>query len=77
MCDGCGTVFSEREEGWSTQSGSMFKTDEKTGRRTQIEVDQDLCGDCTELRMSPRRAIAIQTNPRYDHEVKDATEVTE
>lgn len=72
MCDQCGTVFSEREEGWSTGTGTMFRTNPDNGRREQVQIDQDKCGDCTELANSPRRPIAAlgQTmNPRYDHEV--------
>jgi hypothetical protein len=70
MCDNCGTVFSEKEEGWSTGTGTMFKTVD--GKRQSVQVEQDKCGDCTELANAPRRPIGQLTNAHYDHDIVDA-----
>ncbi len=45
MCDRCGSIFSEREEGWSSvQSQRTVKDD--TGRRVTVNENLDVCSGC-------------------------------
>lgn len=47
MPDGkvCGTIFSERDDGWSTGTVTMMKDDEDSGIRRAIVEQIDLCPD--------------------------------
>ena len=54
MCDRCGTVFSERGEGWSTFSGSTRKKDAE-GKWVTVTDTLDSCPECSEILTSPRR----------------------
>lgn len=45
MCDRCGTVFSERVEGWGTYQGSTSRRD-PNGRLRQVTESLDLCSGC-------------------------------
>ena len=46
MCDKCGTVFSENEDGWSTFTGTRVTRDDD-GRTRTLTIQQDSCGNCT------------------------------
>lgn len=48
MCDRCGTTFSEKQEGWSTFSGSTRKRD-NNGQWVTASDTLDSCPECTEL----------------------------
>jgi hypothetical protein len=55
MCDKCGSIFSEKDEGWSTMTGTRYVTNSETGKRVQISDDMDMCGACnTDLMERPR-----------------------
>lgn len=43
MCDRCGTVFSENEEGWGVGTISTSKRDERTGQMRMVQQSIDLC----------------------------------
>lgn len=53
MCDTCGTVFSERAEGWSSGQITVNKTDLQTGKPTTQTLILDKCPECTELGQGP------------------------
>lgn len=62
MCDNCGKVFSENEEGWTTFSGSKVKRD-KYGDRYTETISKDACADCsTNTFQGPKGAKAIETS---------------
>lgn len=46
MCDKCGNIFSENEDGWSTFSGTRLKRDSDGFKRAESVV-QDACAKCT------------------------------
>lgn len=45
MCDRCGTVFSENDEGWSTDSRTVNRVRDD-GKRYQVSMQVDQCGPC-------------------------------
>lgn len=55
MCDRCGTVFSERAEGWSTFAGSRRMKNQDTGKMEQVSEQMDSCPDCSEMMLTPQR----------------------
>jgi hypothetical protein len=72
MCDQCGVVFSENEDNWSSVAGQRRIVDQVTGKASLENVQQDRCGDCTTIGMSPRPPIQpLQINRRYDHDVEN------
>lgn len=44
MCDKCDRVFSEREEGWQTFTGTTMR--KRNGRREPVSETLDMCSDC-------------------------------
>lgn len=68
MCDRCATVFSERQEGWTTFTGSTRKRDRTTGKWITVSEEMDQCPDCTELTVTPTRPelLPSQVNPHYE-----------
>lgn len=56
MCDRCGNIFSERQEGWGTFTGTSFRKDE-TGRRYQESVQLDACPVCNTI-SDPQQEIS-------------------
>jgi len=46
MCDRCGRVFSEKEDGWETGQVNKRVTDPKTNESRIMSVAIDSCGDC-------------------------------
>lgn len=46
MCDNCGVVFSENEEGWTTFTGSKMNKD-KYGDKYSETVHKDACAKCS------------------------------
>jgi hypothetical protein len=76
MCDRCGTVFTERAEGWSAYTGTKFVKDDQ-GKMVQRTESLDACPDCTELMTTPQRPELTTrvsdvrqptVSPRYDPE---------
>jgi hypothetical protein len=61
MCDRCGTVFSEREENWSTFSGSTRKKDAE-GKWVTVSDTLDACPDCNSIMTTPQRPAAMPTD---------------
>jgi len=47
MCDRCGTIFSEREDGWATFTGTRVARDQNTGAQRAVTDQQDTCAACT------------------------------
>lgn len=45
MCDKCGTIFSELEDGWQTFTATTVKRDED-GKSQQIQAAMDTCPSC-------------------------------
>lgn len=45
MCDRCGNVFSENDEGWSTDSRTVNRTRED-GKRYTVGMQVDQCAPC-------------------------------
>jgi len=43
MCDQCGRIFSENEEGWTTALVARVKRNPLTGRREPLQEQRDLC----------------------------------
>jgi hypothetical protein len=68
MCDRCGTVFSEKADGWSTFSGSTRRKDPQTGKVEMISDQLDSCTECTELMTggSQRPELPTTTSPHYE-----------
>lgn len=60
MCDKCGNIFSELEEGWQTFTGATVK---KSGTET---VRMDVCSSCALVPQQERIALAARA------EVKEA-----
>jgi hypothetical protein len=57
MCDRCGTIFSEREDGWSTFQGSTVRRSVE-GRQIATTDQIDTCSACTiGAGATPRLAI--------------------
>lgn len=56
MCDNCGKVFSENEEGWTTFTGSKMKRDRYGDRYTET-VQKDACADCSKSTFNQAQAI--------------------
>lgn len=46
MCDKCGTIFSENDEGWSSTNGAIQRRKDD-GRRYSEQMNIDLCAACT------------------------------
>lgn len=46
MCDRCGEIFSEREDGWASMIGSQIRRDQHGQPRTVTE-QMDTCAKCT------------------------------
>jgi hypothetical protein len=47
MCDRCGSIFSENEDGWQTFQGSTIKRNPLTGERRAETVAMDACRACS------------------------------
>lgn len=61
MCDRCGNIFSEREAGWSTFTGTRMERDEN-GRARNITEQIDTCSTCTiGSTLTPRLAVESAT----------------
>lgn len=54
MCDKCGTVFSENEDGWQTFTATTTKYDD-SGQARQIQQRLDACPSCS---LVPKRQFA-------------------
>lgn len=58
MCDGCGDIFSEREDGWASMTGTQMKRDADTGRTNPVQTQEDRCPRCVDGgSMKPRLAL--------------------
>lgn len=64
MCDKCGEIFSENQDGWSTFSGTAMRRRED-GTRFQETVAQDACTTCTAgpQQVTPRIPIGAAPFP--------------
>lgn len=43
MCDACGIIFSEKEEGWATAPVTRRIRNPRTGRLEDVTEDEDRC----------------------------------
>lgn len=61
MCDKCGNIFSENEDGWSTFSGTVQRRRDD-GTVKPETMSQDACAACTSgvRPVAPRLAIPAQ-----------------
>lgn len=68
MCDICGTVFSERVEGWSTYEGTVMRKNTMTGKMERVSDEMDACPEDTERRMGiqQRPELATTVSPHYE-----------
>lgn len=57
MCDRCGNIFSEREDGWTTMTGTTMRRDEKTGQMRSATEQLDTCPRCSAGVTVPRPMI--------------------
>lgn len=57
MCDRCGNIFSEREDGWTTMTGTTMRRDAE-GRMRQSTEQLDACPRCTTGQNVPRPMLA-------------------
>ena len=55
MCDRCGHIFSENEDGWTTMTGSQRRRDPGTGDTKTVTVQQDQCATCSGRTLAPVR----------------------
>jgi hypothetical protein len=64
MCDSCGVIFSENEEGWSTANRTVNKRN-AAGRPAPLQQAVDLCARCTgsSEAPAPRLAVTAQAEP--------------
>lgn len=46
MCDRCGRIFPEGEEGSGIFGGSRMFKNERTGRMESVQTQMDVCGQC-------------------------------
>ena len=69
MCDKCGRIFSENDDGWSTFTGTAKRRREDGSRYTE-SVTQDACAPCTSgtQPVTPRLAVEAAPFPE-DHPV--------
>jgi hypothetical protein len=62
MCDTCGTIFSELEEGWA--SGTVaIRTRDRDGKMTVKNADRDQCASCVVLLMDRPHMVAQPSIP--------------
>ena len=59
MCDRCGTIFSERAEGWGTFTGTTSRRNERTSRMETITESLDLGPECNAQPKSPAQIAQI------------------
>jgi hypothetical protein len=72
MCDRCGNIFSEREDGWSTFTGSTVKRDQNGQQRAT--TDQiDTCQVCTTIGSNVTPKLAIDSATGVDRVSKTQT----
>lgn len=62
MCDNCGSIFSEAEEGWQTGTVSTVGEDE-FGQLVTRRVQQDRCPDC---------AVGVKGKPKVRPRIAQA-----
>lgn len=67
MCDRCGRIFSEREDGWTTYQGTRTARNAE-GRITQQTATMDECSNCASglMNVEPRVAISADAD-RLSH----------
>ena len=59
MCDRCGNIFSEREDGWTSMTGTTMRRDSE-GRLKSTTEQLDACPSCSVGREIPRPTVAIE-----------------
>jgi hypothetical protein len=57
MCDRCGNIFSEREDGWTSMQGTTMRRDEK-GQMRQTTEALDACPRCSAGPTVPKPQLA-------------------
>lgn len=53
MCDRCGGIFSEREDGWRSMEAATIRRDPETGRSRSVVEMLDTCPPCTQAANVP------------------------
>lgn len=65
MCDNCGTIFSELEEGWTTAEVAQISDElDPYGNRKKITVVHDQCPDCSPQNIAGKLADARREGKR-------------
>lgn len=66
MCDRCGNIFSEREDGWTTMTGTTMRRDEKSGQMRQSTEQLDACPNCSAGPIVPKPRL-VELTDGYGH----------
>jgi hypothetical protein len=66
MCDRCGTLFSERAEGWGTFTGTTTRRNERTGRPETVTETLDLGPECNAAANNPVTVKALTPSTAAD-----------
>lgn len=57
MCDRCGRIFSENEEGWTSFTGTRLVRDPQTKRRIPEATQADMCSTCSDVAAQATRPV--------------------
>lgn len=72
MCDSCGNIFSEREDGWTTLQGTQVRRD-SSGQQRSVTEQMDTCSTCT-VGPAKRPRLAIDSTTGVDRIAKTQTQ---
>lgn len=72
MCDSCGEIFSEREDGWASGEVARMARDER-GQMRRVAEQLDTCSKCT-TGTAPRPRLAIDSATGVDRVAKTLTQ---
>lgn len=72
MCDRCGAIFSEREDGWTTFTGTRVARDQHGQQRNTTE-QIDTCAACT-IGPAQTPRLALDSATGVDRLAKTLTE---
>lgn len=72
MCDSCGEIFSEREEGWASMQAQRMTR--KDGRPVSMVENLDSCPACTNGERVQRPRLAIDSATGVDRIAKTQTQ---
>ena len=73
MCDRCSAVFSEREDGWSSQNAEINVRDPESGRMFTREVQMDSCAACTAIMVGKAQRPMIMPENRVNAQYEEGS----